>query len=182
MASNTFNRIRALISEGSVRISEHGYDELAAEGLLARELVEGVEAAELIEDYPAYPKGTVRSAAPTNGGWALGSRRVGIARWPYESSSVDYCVLTRSREMGIWIQAEAKMKMNKRERTKLVHEGNYVAEVDVELLEEPEGWSPYLSLEDAYRLDDVREALRRGDIKTATKYSRVFSLTPITSP
>ena len=83
--------------------------------------------------------------------------------------------------MGIWIQAETKM--NKTEQTKLVHEGNYVAEVDVELLvEEPEGWSPYLSLEDAYRLDEVREALRRGDIKTAAKYSRVFSLTPITSP
>ena len=72
--------------------------------------------------------------------------------------------------------------MNKKERTKLVHEGIYVAEVDVELLEEPEGWSPYLSLEDAYRLDEVREALRRGDIKTAAKCSRVFSLTPITSP
>ena len=72
--------------------------------------------------------------------------------------------------------------MNKKERTKLVHEGNYVAEVDVELLEGPEGWSPYLSLEDAYRLDDVREALRRGDIETAAKYSRVFNLTPITSP
>ena len=70
--------------------------------------------------------------------------------------------------------------MSERERTKLVHEGNYVAEVDVELLEEPEGWSPYLSLEDVYRLDEVREALRRGDIKTAAKYSRVFSLTPIT--
>ena len=69
--------------------------------------------------------------------------------------------------------------MSERERTKLVHEGNYVAEVDVDLLEEPEGWSPYLSLEDAYRLDDVREALRRGDIKTAAKYSRVFSLTPV---
>ena len=70
--------------------------------------------------------------------------------------------------------------MSSRDRTKLVHEGNYVAEVDVELLEEPEGWSPYLSLEDAYRLDEVREALRRGDIKTAAKYSRVFHLTPIT--
>ena len=29
--------------------------------------------------------------------------------------------------------------MNKRKRTKIVHEGKYVAEVDVELLEEPEG-------------------------------------------
>lgn len=79
--------------------------------------------------------------------------------------------------MGTWVQAEAQM--SKRKRTKLVHEGNYVAEVDVELLQEPEGWSPYLSLEDAYRLDDVREALRQGDVKAAAKYSRVFSLTPV---
>ncbi len=69
--------------------------------------------------------------------------------------------------------------MSKKKWTKFVHEGNYVAEVDVELLENPEGWSPYLSLEDAYRLDDVREALRRGDVNTAAKDSRVFSLTPV---
>lgn len=69
--------------------------------------------------------------------------------------------------------------MSKRRRTKLVHEGCYVAEVDVELLEDSEGWSPYLSLEDAYLLDDVREALRRGDVRTAAKYSRVFTLTPV---
>ena len=79
--------------------------------------------------------------------------------------------------MGIWIQAETQM--SKKKRTKLILEGRYVAEVDVELLEEPEGWSPYLSLEDAYRLDDVREALRRGDVKAAAKKSRVFSLTPV---
>ena len=69
--------------------------------------------------------------------------------------------------------------MTRRKRTKLVHEGNHVAEVEVELLEEPGGWSPYLSFEDAYRLDDVREALRQGDVKTAARYSRVFSLTPV---
>ena len=69
--------------------------------------------------------------------------------------------------------------MSKRMRTKLIHEGTYVAEVNVELVEDPDGWSPYLSLEDAYRLDEVREALRRGDVKAAAKYSRVFSLTPV---
>ena len=69
--------------------------------------------------------------------------------------------------------------MNRRRRTKLVREGIYVAEVDVKLLEEPEGWSPYLSVEDAYRLDDVRQALRQGDVKTAASYSRVFRLTPV---
>jgi hypothetical protein len=52
--------------------------------------------------------------------------------------------------------------MKKKHNTKLVHEGQYVAEVDVELLDTDEGWSPYLSLEDGYRLDDVRDALRRG--------------------
>ena len=69
--------------------------------------------------------------------------------------------------------------MNKRKRMKLVHEGNYVAEVEVELLEEPGEWAPYLSLETAYRIDEVREALRQGDVKTAAKYARVFSLTPV---
>ena len=69
--------------------------------------------------------------------------------------------------------------MSKRKRTKLVHEGNYVAEVEVELLEEPGEWLPCLSLEAAYRIDDVREALRRGDVQTAAKYARVFSLTPV---
>jgi hypothetical protein len=69
--------------------------------------------------------------------------------------------------------------MKKRRRTKLVHEGKYVAEVDVELLETDDEWSPYLSLEDAYKLDDVRDALRRGDLKSAGHYGRVFTLTPV---
>jgi hypothetical protein len=41
-------------------------------------------------------------------------------------------------------------------------------------------WSPYLSVEDAYKLDDVREALRRGDVKAAMQQGRVFTLTPVT--
>ena len=69
--------------------------------------------------------------------------------------------------------------MTKRRRTKIVHEGMYIAEVDVEILEDETGWSPYLSLDDAYKLDDVREALRRGDIAAASRSSRVYSLTPV---
>ena len=48
----------------------------------------------------------------------------------------------------------------KRHNTKLIHEGRYVAEVDIELIETDKGWSPYLSLTDAQKLDDVRSALR----------------------
>ena len=69
--------------------------------------------------------------------------------------------------------------MNKRRHTKLVREGMYAAEVDVELIDASDGWSPYLSLEDAYKLDDVREALRRGDVPGASRLARVFSLTSV---
>jgi len=69
--------------------------------------------------------------------------------------------------------------MKERCRTKLVHEGKYVTEVDVELLETGDEWSPYLSLDDAYKLDDIRDALRRGDVKSAAQHGRVFTVTPI---
>ena len=69
--------------------------------------------------------------------------------------------------------------MRKKQQTKLVHEGDYVAEIDVELIYTDEGWSPYLSLDDAQKLDDVREALRKGDLKTASQQARVYSLTRI---
>ncbi len=69
--------------------------------------------------------------------------------------------------------------MKVRRRTKYVHEGEYVAEVEVDLLEANEGWTPYLSLEDAYKLDDVREALRKGDISSASRLSRVYTLNPV---
>ena len=45
---------------------------------------------------------------------------------------------------------------------RLVREGDFVAEVDVYLVEEEGGWSPYLSLEDAGKLDAVRRGAARG--------------------
>jgi hypothetical protein len=71
--------------------------------------------------------------------------------------------------------------MNKRRHTKLVREGVYAAEVEVELIEAEGGWAPYLSLDDAHKLDEVREALRRGDVRTASRLARVFSLTPLSA-
>ena len=66
-----------------------------------------------------------------------------------------------------------------RKRTKRIHEGKYVAEVPVELIEDDTAWSPYLSPEDVRKLDTVRLALRRGDIAEAAKHGRVFELTPV---
>jgi hypothetical protein len=69
--------------------------------------------------------------------------------------------------------------MKTRKHTKLIHEGNYVAQIDVELIYSDVGWSPYLSIEDAYKLDDIRDALRHGDIKAAAGMARIFTLTPV---
>ncbi len=69
--------------------------------------------------------------------------------------------------------------MRTRRKKKFVHEGRYVAEVEVDLVDTDTDWSPYLSLDDACKLDEVRDALSRGDIKAASKHARVFSLTPI---
>jgi hypothetical protein len=69
--------------------------------------------------------------------------------------------------------------MNVRRHTKFVREGAYGAEVDVELIDEGNGWSPYLSLDDARKLDAVRDALRRADLEAASRLARVFNLTPV---
>ena len=68
-----------------------------------------------------------------------------------------------------------------RKTIKLIHEGKYAAEVPVELIEDDTGWSPYLSLEDARKLDAVRLALRDGDVAAAAKHGRVFELTPVSA-
>ena len=69
--------------------------------------------------------------------------------------------------------------MKRRKKVKYVHEGHYVAEVEVELLEDDTGWSPYLSVQDAYKLDDVRDAIREGDLESAAKYGRIYELRPV---
>ena len=66
-----------------------------------------------------------------------------------------------------------------RRRKKYIHEGNYVAEVEVDLIESDTGWSPYLSLKDACKLDDVREALRQEDLRRASLLARVYTLKPV---
>jgi len=70
--------------------------------------------------------------------------------------------------------------MNRRSTTRLVREGDLVAEVGVTLLESEGGWTPYLSLKDSYKLDDVRDALRAGDVRRAAKLANhIYRLTPV---
>ena len=63
---------------------------------------------------------------------------------------------------------------------KLIHEVDFVAEVEVGLFPSDEGWAPYLSVEDAHKLDDVREALQHGNARTASRLAKVYTVTPVT--
>ena len=70
--------------------------------------------------------------------------------------------------------------MSRRSIQRLVREGELVAEVAVELVEAEGGWTPYLSLDDANKLDAVRDALRAGDVRRASQLAdRVYRLTPV---
>jgi hypothetical protein len=55
--SETLTRIQALVERGDVRISDHGYDELAADAISATETIEGIQSAIVVEEYASANKG-----------------------------------------------------------------------------------------------------------------------------
>ena len=69
--------------------------------------------------------------------------------------------------------------MPNRKHTKFLHEGKYVAEVEIEIIDNENAWSPYMSLDDTLMLDTVRELLREGNITEAKKYGKVYVLKPV---
>jgi len=69
--------------------------------------------------------------------------------------------------------------VSSRKKTRLIHEGKYAAEVEVDMIDDDTGWAPYLTVEDAKKLDTVREALRSGQVEQASKLGRVFQLQPV---
>ena len=55
--STTIELVRQLVAAGDVRVSEHGYDALADDDIPVRDLLRGIDNANVVEDYPAFPKG-----------------------------------------------------------------------------------------------------------------------------
>ncbi len=55
--SETFEQILGLIKSGEVRISDHGYDEMADDEIPVADVLSSVFCATVIEDYPNFPKG-----------------------------------------------------------------------------------------------------------------------------
>ena len=55
--SATLARVQQLVAHGEVRISDHGYEEFAADGIVARDVVAGISTALVVEDYPDAARG-----------------------------------------------------------------------------------------------------------------------------
>jgi hypothetical protein len=55
--SETLRRVQMLVALGQVRISNHGYDELANDGILAQEALAGLGTAVAVEDYAESDRG-----------------------------------------------------------------------------------------------------------------------------
>lgn len=55
--SETLTKIRELVGRREVYVSDHGYDELANDGVFIQDILSGILNAILVEDYPNYYKG-----------------------------------------------------------------------------------------------------------------------------
>jgi len=68
----------------------------------------------------------------------------------------------------------------KKLQEKFIHVGNYVARIELEYLFNDDSWSPCISVKDARKLDEIKAALEKGDLKAAGLNAKIYTLTPVT--
>lgn len=66
-----------------------------------------------------------------------------------------------------------------RQVTRFVYAGKFVVEVTVELIPDDNAWGPYLSVQDALKLERAQKTLEAGDLATAAQLGRVYELKPV---
>ena len=150
--SATFERIRALVLNGDIRISDHGYDEISDENILARDIIEGV-----LEWYCR------RQITDSRQGPSALSLQLDHGREPLQSHGESRRTCRRQRLSLRLIDpiptcGRTTSCGGNHEKVggsqKSFHEGPYVAKPGVELIDTDEGWSPYLSLEEASKWNE----------------------------
>ena len=55
--SKILAQIQLLIIEREIKISSHGYDELAEDHIFVRDVISSIENAQVVEEYPNFGKG-----------------------------------------------------------------------------------------------------------------------------
>lgn len=78
MENKTFQAIKQLVSRNEVLISNHGYDELAEDRIMVRDVIASLEEGMVLEDYPDFGKGPCllllqydREAQPIHTVWGI---------------------------------------------------------------------------------------------------------------
>ena len=76
--SRTFERIKELVERHEIKVSDHGYDEIAEDGIFIKDIIVDVNNGVVVEDYPEYPKGPCvlvlekdRNARPIHVVWGI---------------------------------------------------------------------------------------------------------------
>lgn len=84
--TETLDRVRRLVANGQVRISDHGYDGLMSDDILAKDILDGVGTAYVVEDYPNAAHGPAvlvlqydQSGKPVHVLWGIPAGRDGPA-------------------------------------------------------------------------------------------------------
>jgi hypothetical protein len=55
--SATFDRIKLLVSDDKIRVSQHAISELLDDDISLQAVVDGIETARVVEDYPDHARG-----------------------------------------------------------------------------------------------------------------------------
>lgn len=92
--SDLLANIHELVRKGQVNISDHGYDELAADGLFARDIISSIKEAKIVEEYLDYPKGPCSSCATKESRRSTCACSVGNPKRENVSSGSDYRIPT----------------------------------------------------------------------------------------
>jgi hypothetical protein len=55
--SSTFLKIQTLVNNGEIKVSSHGYDEMAEDYIFVKDIMSSILDGNVIEDYPEFGKG-----------------------------------------------------------------------------------------------------------------------------
>jgi len=69
--------------------------------------------------------------------------------------------------------------MGKFTKTKRIYVGDVMAEIDVVMIDEPHAWGPHIDPSELDRIDELRQALKSGDLKVASTEAKLYSVKPL---